>query len=449
MGAIAQIKAHRIRFVKTLALYFALISIGLSISITGPTLIDLQLQTGTEYSEVSHVIPVRAVALSAGALIIGVIYDHVNPLLTISVCLLTTAIFNFYASLMTSINMLLVCSFIASVPQGMIDSGAVILLLNLWGKESPPFMHALHFFFGIGALIAPVLATPFLLPLQADSDDSTSAIFDMGFTASDVKVYWAYGAIAVLLVISSVIFFLLFIFYRETSPHPSRNGDPEIEANGLKPDYKMAVIVLTNLMMFTYVGLQTTIGTILTSFAFKSDLRLTTKTGATITTVFWSTFTFSRISAIFYIDLIGPLRNMTFCLVICLLSNDFLIPYGDTSPESLTIGVAILGLGLASMYATLIGYLEEHFKISSKVAGYIGLSAALGELAFPVIAGSYIDTFPNIFLYLSLLGTVLLCLIFLLISIICERYLHVNHIEDFRVPSNYETIDNDDTSKSD
>ena len=35
--------------------------------------------------------------------------------------------------------------------------------LNLWGKESPIFMQTLHFMFGVGAMLIPLIAQPFLI----------------------------------------------------------------------------------------------------------------------------------------------------------------------------------------------------------------------------------------------------------------------------------------------
>jgi fucose permease len=43
-------------------------------------------------------------------------------------------------------------------------SGGNVLCLDLWGRNSGPFMQALHFSFGLGAFVAPLLAAPFLEP---------------------------------------------------------------------------------------------------------------------------------------------------------------------------------------------------------------------------------------------------------------------------------------------
>ena len=41
-------------------------------------------------------------------------------------------------------------------------SGGNVLCLNIWGMNSGPYMQALHFSFGVGAFVAPLIAEPFL-----------------------------------------------------------------------------------------------------------------------------------------------------------------------------------------------------------------------------------------------------------------------------------------------
>ena len=47
---------------------------------------------------------------------------------------------------------------------GFLVTGGNSLLLGIWaGRSSGPYMHALHFSYGLGAFLAPILARPFLL----------------------------------------------------------------------------------------------------------------------------------------------------------------------------------------------------------------------------------------------------------------------------------------------
>ena len=39
-------------------------------------------------------------------------------------------------------------------------------MINIWGDDHGPWMQALHCLFGIGALLGPLIATPFLSPTK-------------------------------------------------------------------------------------------------------------------------------------------------------------------------------------------------------------------------------------------------------------------------------------------
>ena len=67
--------------------------------------------------------------------------------------------------------------------EGALNTGENVLILDIWkGRESGPYMHALHFTFGIGTFLAPVLARPFLF--NADPVDSHSLNGTRSMTAT-------------------------------------------------------------------------------------------------------------------------------------------------------------------------------------------------------------------------------------------------------------------------
>uniref|UniRef100_A0A0C9RYB2 Putative sodium-dependent glucose transporter 1-like isoform 1 n=1 Tax=Amblyomma americanum TaxID=6943 RepID=A0A0C9RYB2_AMBAM len=59
---------------------------------------------------------------------------------------------------------LMACSAITGITMGFLDTGGNVWCLDLWGRHSAPLMQALHFCFALGALVAPLIAEPFLSP---------------------------------------------------------------------------------------------------------------------------------------------------------------------------------------------------------------------------------------------------------------------------------------------
>ena len=118
---------------------------------------------------------------------------------------------------------------------------------------------------------------------------------------------------------------------------------------------------------FFYVGSEVSFGTYLTVFSVKSQLQLTKKTGAEITATFWGCFAAMRFMSIFAAIFLKPIYVMGLsCLVSC-IGGILLVIYGDQDVTVLWASSAMLGLGIASIYATGLLWLESHMKITNRI----------------------------------------------------------------------------------
>lgn len=64
-----EIKANKVKFARTCLVYFAFLGVGCGISITGPTLLDLQIAVQSSLSETSRIIQGRSVGYALGSII--------------------------------------------------------------------------------------------------------------------------------------------------------------------------------------------------------------------------------------------------------------------------------------------------------------------------------------------------------------------------------------------
>ena len=118
---------------------------------------------------------------------------------------------------------------------------------------------------------------------------------------------------------------------------------------------------------FFYCGSEVSFGIYLTAFCVKSRLRLTKQIGAGITAMFWGCFAAMRFLAIFAAIYLKPIYVMSLsCLVSC-VGGILLAIHGDQSVTILWAGSAMLGLGMASIYATGLLWLESHMKITNRI----------------------------------------------------------------------------------
>ena len=313
---------------------------------------------------------------------------------------------------------------------GFIEAGSNVYILHLWGKEVSPFMQSLHFMFGFGGLIAPAIARPFLIPRPENETESSNHEFH----PEDVRLTVPYFVIAGYLLINSIGMFGLWRYEPNIPPHPSaeQNQEASLRAGQSRSVqsaksylmWKNIVIVLTLFFMHIYLGLEIGFGSFLVAFVAnpKSKLKLEQpkQTGALMTTLYWLTFTVSRIVTIVTVDKLGNAKIIFGCLAIILASNGILFPFGDTNETCLWVGVAIIGIGMSSVWGCVFGMLFQYFHVTSMIGSLIVVCAVLGEFTFPVLISNYIDNEPRILLWIVLGCSVVSSILFIFMFLICH-----------------------------
>lgn len=140
MTFIQQIRVHRLRFVKTLAICLSFMGIGLCNGIVGPTLLDLQLAAGTTLDKIALVLPGRSGGYAIGSFTIGLTFAFFNPILMLTFCLGGSSIFMAFLPFQRSLEGIIGVLFANGLTNGLYDSCANMFLLHIWGKENSPFM---------------------------------------------------------------------------------------------------------------------------------------------------------------------------------------------------------------------------------------------------------------------------------------------------------------------
>ena len=339
-------------------------------------------------------------------------------------------------------------------------------MIELWGSESSSFLQALHFSYGVGALISPLIVRPFLLEsefiegiepeglLLNGSVSDRELLAEQSFTRDDVQLKYPCWIVAAFTVIPTVIYFLLWRLHPKSNPHPSRltaldvvvDGDSDPETLKQQQDkkaileeverkrntksyqfYKFVSIGLMMCFMPIYYGVELTFGNYLATFAVKSDLHLSKATGADMTSIYWAMFTFFRLSTVFYIDYLGAEMNIIMNTAVILAANVVLAPlyFGYASILCLWIGAVLMGIGCSSIWASAFGYLEMYFPVSSRIASFIMVSTAIGDFTIPFIMSQFIKEYPNVFLCVTLICSLAMAFIFMLAVIVCKLKLRI------------------------
>lgn len=308
-----------------------------------------------------------------------------------------------------------------------------IFILKLWGKECPPFLQALHFCYGFGSIITPLVAAP-LLKEDGTEHDSTSGITNSTkkvLTPDDIDLFVPYSFIGVCTSLAAAYMFTLYIMFRETTDHPSRNTPVYESKNGeqvevkkvVNPRVRLIVILLIAFFLVLYAGMEQTIGHLVPAFAHDGPLHLSKQVGAQISAVFWVTFTTFRFVAVIGSGILGTLTILIFNIITTIISSITMV-VGQKSESAFWFSCAFMGVGLSSTWGSVFAFSESQFPVHGKIVATFTVGAALGSAVTPAVIGYLMGIENAVFAWFPLIFSILTAIIFALIFIICKTCLY-------------------------
>ena len=342
----------------TIGYYLGYISLGLAAAVLGPTLPWLADQTGTQMSQIGILFTARAVGFLISTLLVGRLYDRVPGHRLLTLALLGLALMMALMPVAPTIWILTAVLFLMGMSQSGIDIGGNTLIVWVHGRAVGPYMNGLHFFFGVGSFLVPVIVAQVIL-----------------FSAG---VQWAFWLLALLM--------LPAIFYVFKMPSPTM---PETAREAAAGAVNWPVIGLIAIFFFLYSGAEIAYGGWIYSYAIATDAGTLT-TAAYLTSIFWASLTFGRLisipiatrlraRAILFIDLVGCLVSLGFIL---------LAPHSTIAVWVGTIG---FGLFMASIFPTTLTLAERNTNVSGAVTSYFFIGASIGAMTIPWFVGSQFE----------------------------------------------------------
>ncbi|CAH1785779.1 unnamed protein product [Owenia fusiformis] len=157
------------KIVKTASLYIAFIGLGITLSVLGPTVLDLRDKTGVTTSEISIVFTGRSLGFLMGSIIGGALIDRFNQTLVIAFSLLLGAVAVTITPWFTQLALVVTALGFLGISSGILDTCGQVFLLLVWESKIGPYFQLSHFFFGIGSFIGPLLAKPFISSYRSNA----------------------------------------------------------------------------------------------------------------------------------------------------------------------------------------------------------------------------------------------------------------------------------------
>jgi FHS family Na+ dependent glucose MFS transporter 1 len=350
-------------------------------AVFGPSIVKLVEQTDSSLGEISLIFPTRAFSYLVGSWIAGFLYDkyrgHKILVRILPFMAITLGLIPFLKNPLAVIFV----SMLLAMATALVDVGCNILLIRVPDINIAPAMSGLHFFFGLGAFLAPMILAG-----------------SLQFTNGIAWGYWGLGLLSILLLVQ-------FIGLKELEINsPSSENDKR--TGKLNPQNQKLILWVIALFFFAFVGVEIGYGDWLSAYSITSGLA-TEKTAILLTSTYWGAFTFSRlisiplamkvkVKSILFIDVAGAIVG---------LGLVFLFPL---QIQMLWIGTIILGLSVASLFPTMLTFAEGLMSMTGKVTSIFFVSGSVGSIFLPWLIGRSVETQGPDFIIQALFFTLLL-----------------------------------------
>jgi MFS transporter, FHS family, Na+ dependent glucose transporter 1 len=244
--------------------------------------------------------------------------------------------------------------FLLGLAEGAVDVGGNTLLVWVHQRHVGPYMNALHFFFGVGALLTPIIAAQIYL------------------RTNDIS--WVYWLLAIYLVPVAIWVARL----------PSPKAPHAIHASQYA-SLDVSLVALIILFFIFYVGAEMGFAGWIFTYATASNLA-NPAAAAYLTSLFWGAFTVGRLLGIPLATRFSPRLLLLLDWVGCLFSISLILLYPD-SLLFLAIGSAGLGISMASMFPSMLVYAGQRMPLSGQVTSWFFVGSGAGGMLMPWLFG--------------------------------------------------------------
>ncbi|MCC6458583.1 MAG: MFS transporter [Caldilineaceae bacterium] len=371
----------------TFAYYGAFIGLGLISSSLGPTLPALASQTNTELREISFLFTTRATGYMVGSLLGGRLYDRMagHPVMALS--LLVMAVGMVSAPLLPLLWTLALVLFAIGIGEGVVDVGGNALVVWIHRARVGPFMNALHFFFGVGAFLSPIVIAQAVLATGG--------------------IRWGYWLLA-LYVVPIGIWLLRLHSPRHEAAHVTG------QRRAIPVNWRLLSLIMT--FMFVYVGAEVGVGGWLYTYAVEMGLANTTA-AAYLTSVYWGAFMLGRLLSIPIAARVRPRTILMVDLAGCVLNLSLMVLLPE-SAWSVWVGAFGVGLFIASIFPTVITWAERRMSMSGVVTSMFLVGSSLGAMLIPWLIGQLFDRYgPGITMPTILVTVLISCVILVILMV--------------------------------
>jgi FHS family Na+ dependent glucose MFS transporter 1 len=306
------------------------------------------------------------------------------------IALVLMILMSFFIPLTSNFFFLLIIVFILGLGLGLLDIGGNVNLLWVFQSRVGPYMNALHFSFGIGAFLSPIII------------HNVMALTDGSLT-------WPYWVLAFLFLPSMIG---LWSLGSPENPEVNENKNKKINV-----DFRLVALMM--LLFFIYVGVEGGFGGWIFTYALEEGIA-NEAAASYMNSIFWGALTLGRLISIPLAKKLAPSKLLigNFILAIIFLGVILIWPLDNVV---IWVGSAGLGLALSSVFPTLLALSETRMQITGKVTGLFFLGSSSGGLLVPMLLGQIFEYIGAYQIMMTLFGIACLGLLTLLAVIVASN----------------------------
>jgi MFS transporter, FHS family, Na+ dependent glucose transporter 1 len=349
-------------FLLSLNYYLLFIYLGLGMGAIGPTIPSLAGQTGVTIGTMGLLLLIGSIGYVIGTSISGRIFDRFPAHPIIGGGLLVCAALTALVPLIPIFALLIALYFTRGIFDAFIGAAPNTLLVWVHKEKAPPYINALHFFFGLGAFVSP-----FIFGLLIGLENGYRWIF------------W-------ILAIYAALVGLRFLTLPD-SPQPEHKKTEAAQTPRVSIPYPL--VFSASLFLFFYVGAELSFANWI--YTYTITLSLASAAGAAfLNSGFWFSFTLGRLFSIPLAAHFKPAQMVAIGLAgaLAFILVPFVFPH---SLAALWVTAVGLGLFLAPIWPGGFNLAGQSLVLTATISSIILLGDSLGGTLLPSVTGKIIE----------------------------------------------------------
>lgn len=336
------------------------VALGLSMSVVGPTLLSLAENVGVSLAQISFIFTAINLGYMLGSSGGGRLYDRLKGHRIMMAAMALMVVTGALVPVIHSFYTLLIVVFLFGLGQGLVDVGANVGVLWVFKSRVGPYMNALHFFFGLGAFLSPIIVTHVM--------------------------HWTGGAITWPFWVLGILYMpgligLMFFPSPENTEKETEKETPQVL------NYKLVIPMIV--LFFLYVGVEASFGGWIYTYATINNI--SGEIGASyLNSLFWGALMAGRLIMIPLSRKFNPSKILIGNYVLMVL---FLLMILIWPVNPVMVWIASIGLGFAvsSVFPTLLSLAETRMKVTGAITGLFFLGTSLAGTVVPMVLGQIFE----------------------------------------------------------